>query len=103
MQFEAVFIFLFLVVYIICAGIKALFRRVTGEAKREREKQLRQENERRRQETEQERKQAAKRQAKEVAKKQFEQAILNGQFPCGEVLAVLTDCDGNWDDIPVNV
>ena len=103
MQFEAVFIFLFLVVYIICAGIKALFRWVTGEAKREREEQLRQENERRRQETEQERKQEAKRQAKEVAKKQFEQAILNGQFPCGEVLAVLADCGGNWDDIPVNI
>ena len=103
MQFEAVFIFLFLVVYIICAGIKALFRWVTGEAKRERVEQLRQENERRRQETEQERKQAAKRQAKEVAKKQFEQAILNGQFPCGDVLAVLADCDGNCDDIPVHV
>jgi hypothetical protein len=59
MQFEAVFIFLFLVVYIICAGVKALFRLATGEAKREREKQLRQENERRMQEREQEQKEAA--------------------------------------------
>jgi hypothetical protein len=34
-QYEAVFIFLFLVVYMICAGIKALFRWATGEAQRE--------------------------------------------------------------------
>jgi DnaJ-class molecular chaperone len=102
-QFEGVIVFLFLVLYLIGMGIKAFFRWVTGEAKREQEEQCRQENERRRQEKERERKEAAERQAKIEAKKQFEQAILNGQFPTNEVLSVLANCDDNWDDIPTNV
>jgi len=91
------------VLYMLWAGIKAFFRWVTGETKREREEEQRQENERRRREEERKREEAAKRQAKSDAKKQFEQAILNGQFPTNEVLSVLANCDGNWDDIPTNV
>jgi len=102
-QFEAVIAFVFLVLYMLWAGIKAFFRWVTGEAKREQEEQCRQENERRRHEKEREQQEAAERQAKSDAKKQFEQAILNGQFPTNEVLFVLANCDGNWDDIPTNV
>jgi len=93
-----VIFFLLFVFYL----IRAFFRWVTGEAKREREEEQRQENERRRKENEREQEEAAKRQAKADAKKQFEQAILNGQFPTNEVLSVLANCDGNWDDIPVN-
>ena len=103
MQFEAVIAFVFLVLYMLWAGIKAFFRWVTSEAKREQEEQCRQENERRRHEKEREQQEAAERQAKSDAKKQFEQAILNGQFPTNEVLSVLANCDGNWDDIPTNV
>jgi DnaJ-domain-containing protein 1 len=102
-QFEAVIAFVFLVLYMLWAGIKAFFRWVTGEAKREQEEQCRQENERRRHEKEREQQEAAERQAKSDAKKQFEQAILNGQFPTNEVLSVLANCNGNWDDIPTNV
>ena len=103
MQFEAVIAFVFLVLYMLWAGIKAFFRWVTGEAKREQEEQCRKENERRRHEKEREQQEAAERQAKSDAKKQFEQAILNGQFPTNEVLSVLANCNGNWDDIPTNV
>jgi hypothetical protein len=102
-QFEAVIVFVFLVLYMLWAGIKAFFRWVTGETKRECEEEQRQENERRRREEERKREEAAKRQAKADAKKQFEQAILDGQFPTNEVLSVLANCDGNWDDIPDNV
>ena len=103
MQFEAVIVFVFLVLYMLWAGIKAFFRWVTGETKRECEEEQRQENERRRREEERKREEAAKRQAKADAKKQFEQAILDGQFPTNEVLSVLANCNGNWDDIPDNV
>jgi DnaJ-domain-containing protein 1 len=102
-QFEAVIVFVFLVLYMLWAGIKAFFRWVTGETKREREEVQRQQEEDRRREEERKREEAAKRQAKIDAKKQFEQAILNGQFPTNEVLSVLANCDGNWDDIPTNV
>jgi Na+-transporting methylmalonyl-CoA/oxaloacetate decarboxylase gamma subunit len=102
-QFEAVIAFVFLVLYMLWAGIKALFRLVTGEARREWEEEQRQRQEQRKQDEERERKEAAERQAKSDAKKQFEQAILNGQFPTNEVLSVLANCDGNWDDIPTNV
>jgi Na+-transporting methylmalonyl-CoA/oxaloacetate decarboxylase gamma subunit len=102
-QFEAVIAFVFLVLYFFAQAIKYLFDLLTGEAKREREEEERQENERRRREEERKREEAAKRQAKSDAKKQFEQAILNGQFPTNEVLSVLANCDGNWDDIPTNV
>ena len=103
MQFEAVIAFVFLVLYMLWAGIKAFFRWVTGETKREREEVQRQQEEDRRREEERKREEAAKRQAKADAKKQFEQAILNGQFPTNEVLSVLANCDGNWDNIPDNV
>ena len=63
MQFEAVIAFVFLVLYMLWAGIKAFFRWVTGEAKREQEEQCRQENERRRHEKEREQQEAAERQA----------------------------------------
>jgi len=82
-QFEAVIAFVFLVLYMLWAGIKAFFRWVTGEAKRER-------------------KDAAERQARIEAKRKFDEPILNGQVPDSEVLSTLADCDGNWDDIPVN-
>ena len=103
MQIESLIAVVFLVLYMLWAGIKAFFRWVTGEAKREQEEQCRQENERRRHEKEREQQEAAERQAKSDAKKQFEQAILNGQIPTNEVLSVLANCDGNWDDIPTNV
>ena len=103
MQFEAVIAFVFLVLYMLWAGIKAFFRWVTGEAKMEREEEQRRLEEDRRRKEQREREEAAERQAKSDAKKQFEQAILNGQFPTNEVLSVLANCDGNWDDIPTNV
>ncbi len=103
MQFEAVIVFVFLVLYMLWAGIKAFFRWVTGETKREREEVQRQLDEDRRRDEERKREEAAERQARADAKKQFEQAILNGQFPTNEVLSVLANCDGNWDDIPTNV
>jgi hypothetical protein len=96
-------VFIVLVFWLVGAGIKALFRLVTGEARREWEEEQRQRQEQRKQDEERERKEAAERQAKSDAKKQFEQAILNGQFPTNEVLSVLANCDGNWDDIPTNV
>jgi hypothetical protein len=102
-QFEAVIAFVFLVLYMLWAGIKAFFRWVTGEAKMEREEEQRRLEEDRRRKEQREREEAAERQAKSDAKKQFEQAILNGQFPTNEVLSVLANCDGNWDDIPTNV
>ncbi len=103
MQFEAVIAVVFLVLYMLWAGIKAFFRWVTGETKREREEVQRQQDEDRRREEERKREEAAERQAKADAKKQFEQAILDGQYPTDEVLSVLANCDGNWDDIPTNV
>ena len=87
------------VVLVLCM----LFRWLTGAAQQEEEEKRQQEIERRKREKEREQKEAAKRQTKDHAKKQFEQAILNGQFPTNEVLAVLANCDGNWDDIPTNV
>jgi hypothetical protein len=102
-EIEAVAVFIVLVFWLVGAGIKALFRLVTGEARREWEEEQRQRQEQRKQDEERERKEAAERQAKSDAKKQFEQAILNGQFPTNEVLSVLANCDGNWDDIPTNV
>jgi hypothetical protein len=102
-QIEAVIAVVFLVLYMLWAGIKAFFRWMTGETKREREEVQRQQDEDRRRDEERKREEAAERQARADAKKQFEQAILNGQFPANEVLSVLANCDGNWDDIPTNV
>jgi hypothetical protein len=102
-QFEAVIVFVFLVLYFFAQAIKYLFDLLTGETKREREEVQRQQDEDRRRDEERKREEAAERQARADAKKQFEQAILNGQFPANEVLSVLANCDGNWDNIPVNV
>jgi hypothetical protein len=102
-QFEAVLMAVLLVLYFFAQAIKYLFDLLTGEAKREQQEERRRQEEDRRREKEREQEEAAKRQAKADAKKQFEQAILNGQFPTNEVLSVLANCDGNWDDIPTNV
>jgi len=102
-QFEAVLMAVLLVLYFFAQAIKYLFDLLTGEAKREQQEERRRQEEDRRREKEREQEEAAKRQAKADAKKQFEQAILNGQFPTNEVLSVLANCDGNWDDIPDNV
>ena len=91
-------VLILLVIYLVQQGFKWL----TGETQREQEEEQRQENERRRQGKEREQKEAAKRQARADAKKQFEQAILNGQFPSGEVLSVLSDFDAECEDIPTD-
>ena len=103
MQIEAVIAVVFLVLYMLWAGIKAFFRWVTGEAQREREEEQRRLEEDRRRKEQREREEAAERQARIEAKRKFDEAILNGQFPANEVLSVLANCDGNWDDIPTNV
>jgi DnaJ-domain-containing protein 1 len=99
-EVEGALILVVLVIWLICAGLKALFRLLTGAARREREEKRRLEHELRRQEEERERERAAKRRAKDNAIAQFNQAIMDGQLPCDEVLAVLAGCD---DDILVNV
>jgi DnaJ-domain-containing protein 1 len=60
-EFEAVLMFLLLVLYLIAAGAKALFRLATGAAQREQEEEQRREDERRRREEEREREEAAER------------------------------------------
>jgi Na+-transporting methylmalonyl-CoA/oxaloacetate decarboxylase gamma subunit len=101
-QIEAVIAFVFLVLYMLWAGIKAFFQWASGETKREREEGQRQQEEERKRAKEREQEEAAKRQAKANAKKQFEQAVMDGHFPSGEVLSVLANCDGDWDDVPTN-
>ena len=100
MQIEAVIAFVFLVLYMLWAGIKAFFRWVTGETKREREEVQRQQDEDRRRDEERKREEAAERQARADAKKQFGQAILNGEFPSDQVLSLLRD---NFDHLPENI
>ena len=102
MQIEAVIAFVFLVLYMLWAGIKAFFRWASGETKREREEVQRQQEEERKREKEREREEAAKRQARTEAKRKFDEAILNGQVPDSKVLSTLADCDGDWDDVPTN-
>jgi DnaJ-domain-containing protein 1 len=102
-QIEAVIAFVFLVLYMLWAGIKAFFRWASGETKREREEVQRQQEEERKREKEREREEAAKRQARTEAKRKFDEAILNGQVPDSKVLSTLADCDDNWDNIPTNV
>ena len=89
-------VLILLVFYLVEQGFKWL----TGETQRERQEEQRQENERRRREKEREQEEAAKRQAKADARKRFEQAILNGEFPSGQVLSVLRD---SFDHIPENI
>jgi len=81
------------VVCLIVAIIKALFRLVTGPARREKEEEQRRRDERRKQEE-------LRRKIKEDAKKQFEQAVMGGRFPSEQVLAILADCDS---EIPTNL
>ena len=100
MQFEGVLIAVLVVLYMLGAGIKALFRWATGEAQREREQVQRQQEEDRRQKDQREREEAAERQAVEDAKKQFGQAIMNGEIPSAQVLSVLRDSYGH---IPENI
>jgi hypothetical protein len=94
--------FVLLVLWLIWSVLRAFFRWITGEAKREREDEHRQEQERRRQEKERQQEEAAKRQAKADAIKQFDQAVVGGQFPSDEVLVVLTGCDGYFDELHVD-
>ena len=100
MQIEALVIGVFLIFYLIGAGIRALYRLVTGAARREREERQRRLEELRKEEQERERQEELRREIIEDAKRQFEHAVMGGCFPSAEVLAILADCDSN---IPVNL
>jgi hypothetical protein len=100
MEIEAVLIVVFLVFYLIGAGIKALYRLLTGAARREREERERWLGELRKEEQERERQEELRRKIVEHAKQQFEQAVMGGCFPSEEVLAILADCDS---DMPINL
>ncbi len=89
-------VLILLVIYLVEQGFKWL----TGETQRERQEEQRQRDEWRKQEEERKRQEQAKRQAKADAKKQFEQAIMDGEFPSGEILSVLRD---SFDHIPENI
>ena len=91
--------FALLVICLIVAGIKALFRLVTGAARREKEEERQQLGEQYRQEQERQRQERTRRKVIEDAKQQFEQAVMGGRFPSDEVLAILADCGS---DIPTN-
>jgi DnaJ domain len=95
MEVEAVLILVFLVFYMIWAVMRALYRLLTGAARREREEQQRWLDELRKQEQERKRRKIV-----EDAKRQFEQAVMGGCFPSEEVLAILADCDS---DMPINL
>lgn len=97
---EAVVIVVFLVFYLIWAGIRALWRLVTGAARREREEHQRRLDELRIEEQERKRKEQFRRQAIEHATRRFEEAIMDGRFPSDDVLEVLED---SCLQMPVNV
>lgn len=97
---EAVVIAVFLVFYVIWAGIKALWRLVTGAARRERKEQQRRLEELRKEEQERKRQEEQRRRAIENAKCRFEEVVMVGRFPSDDVVAVLEDC---YSEIPVNV
>ena len=103
MLIEAVAVFIVLVFWLIGAGIKALFRLVTGESQREWEEEQRQQQKQRRKDEERERREAAERQARADAKKQFAHAVMDGQFPSEEVLSAFSDFESECDDLPVNI
>lgn len=100
MQFEPVILFVLLVLWLIGAGIKALYRLLTGAAAREQEEEQRRLAEQRREERERQRREELRRQTIENAKHQFEEAVMDGRFPTDEVLAILEDCGS---EIPVNL
>jgi DnaJ domain len=100
LEIEAALIVVFLVLYLVGKGIKALFRLLTGAAQREREEQQQWLEELYRQEQKRQRQEELRRKVIEDAKQQFEQAVMVGCFPSEEVLAILDDCDS---DIPVNL
>ena len=97
---EAVGIVVFLVFYLIWAGIKALWRLVTGAARREREEQQRRLDELRIEEQERTRQEQFRRQAIEHARRRFEEAIMGGRFPSDDVLEALED---SCLQMPVNL
>jgi hypothetical protein len=90
---QGVLIFVLLVLYLICMGIKGLFRLVTGEARREREEAARQEEEQRRLEADAAQRRAAERHAKEDAKGRFRQAVLDGHLPDAADLLLISDSE----------
>jgi hypothetical protein len=96
---QGVLIFVLLVLYLICMGIKGLFRLVTGEARREREETARQEEGQRRREAESAQRRAAERQAREDAKARFQQAVVDGRFPGAADLVIISDSE---ERIPVD-
>ena len=97
---EAVVIAVFLVFYLIWTGIKALWRLVTGAARREREEQQRRLDELRIEERERERQEQLRRQALQDARRRFEGAVMGGRFPSDDLLTVLEDCHSQ---MPANV
>lgn len=100
MQFEPVILFVLLVLWLIGAGIKALYRQLTGAARREREEQRRWLEELRKEEQESKRQEQLRLRAIENAKRRFEEAVMVGCFPSDDVLAVLEDCHS---EISVNL
>lgn len=101
-EIEPVLMAVLLVICLIAAGIKALFRLLTGTARREQEEEQLRWDERRKEEEEEERKrqEELRRRAEESARKQFEAAIMDGRYPAEQVLAMLAECDR---DMPVNL
>jgi len=95
-----VLIAVLVVIWLLVAAIKALFRLLTGEARREREEEQRRWDERRTEEEYRKRQEQLQRGAEESARKQFEAAIMGGRYPSEQVLAILADCDS---DIPTNL
>ena len=89
-----------LVIVLVFAFFRWIYRSLTGAAERERQEERRWQEKWREQELEWERQERARRKAIEDAKQQFEQAVMSGRFPSEQVLAVLADCDS---DMPVNL
>jgi len=93
MQIEAVVIAVFLIFYyLIGAGIRALYRLLTGAAAREQEEEQRRLAEQRREERERQRREELRLRVIENAKRRFEEAVMVGRFPSDDVLAILEDC-----------
>ncbi len=97
---EVVVVLVIGIVWLFIAGMKALFRLVTGAARREKEEEQRRQEELRKEENERKRQEELQRRAEEAARKQFEAAIMDGRYPAEQVLATLAECDR---DMPVNL
>jgi hypothetical protein len=87
-------------VLLVCVIIRAIYRLLTGAARREKEEERRRLEELYRQEQDCKRQEELQRKIKENAKQRFEEAVMSGRFPCEEVLTILADCDS---DIPTNL